>query len=61
MLSTLKKQVHSRQKALIIAALSLIFSACIALPWLFRHAISENARFENFAESFSKKKFPGMS
>ncbi len=55
MLSTLKKQVHSRQKALIIAAFSLIFSACIALPWLFRHAISENARFENFAESLFEK------
>lgn len=59
MLSTLKKQVHSRQKALIIAALSLIFSACIALPWLFRHAISENARFENFAESLFEKEVSG--
>lgn len=59
MLSTLKKQVHSRQKALIIAALSLIFFACIALPWLFRHAISENARFENFAESLFEKEVSG--
>ena len=59
MLSTLKKQVHSRQKALITAAFSLIFSACIALPWLFRHAISENARFENFAESLFEKEVSG--
>lgn len=59
MLSTLKKQAHPRQKALIITALSLIFFACITFPWLLRHAISENARFENFANSLFEKEVSG--
>lgn len=59
MLSIFKKLPRSRQKLLVIAAISFIFSACIAFPWLSRHVLSENARFESFTESIFEKEVSG--
>ena len=59
MLSILKKLPRSRQKLLVIATISFIFSACIAFSWLSRHVLSENARFESFTESIFEKEVSG--
>lgn len=40
------------------AILAFFLIICFTFSWLFSHVFSENARFENFAESIFEKRFP---